>query len=42
MRKKPSIPEEQLQVCLEEHYDMSPVTLDFLPLGPDTDEPEDS
>src|SRR5215831_34170 len=36
MREKPNIPEEQLQVCVTEHYDISPVTLEFLPCGLDT------
>src|SRR5215471_1035763 len=36
MREKPSIPEEQLKVCLEERYGMVCVALYFLPLGLDT------
>src|SRR5215469_5313994 len=36
MREKPSIPEEQLRACLEEQYGMSPLTVEFLPLGLDT------
>ncbi|MSP13741.1 MAG: aminoglycoside phosphotransferase family protein [Chloroflexi bacterium] len=36
MREKPSIPEERLLACLQEQYDLSAVTLDFLPLGLDT------
>jgi spectinomycin phosphotransferase len=35
MREPPGIPEEQLRVCLQEHYDLYPVTLEFLPLGLD-------
>jgi hypothetical protein len=37
MSEKPSISEEQLRVCLQEQYDLIPVTLDFLPLGLDTE-----
>ncbi|MEO8285446.1 MAG: aminoglycoside phosphotransferase family protein [Chloroflexota bacterium] len=36
MREKPSISEEALRACLQEQYNISPVTLDFLPLGLDT------
>jgi spectinomycin phosphotransferase len=36
MREEPGIPKEQLQVCLEDQYGMSPATLDFLPCGLDT------
>lgn len=35
MREQPGIPEEQLRACLEEQYDLLPVTLEFLPLGLD-------
>ncbi len=35
MREKPSISEELLRGCLQEQYDLAPVTLDFLPLGLD-------
>ncbi|MGI9061469.1 MAG: hypothetical protein ACR2H5_23150 [Ktedonobacteraceae bacterium] len=35
MREPPSIPEERLRACLQNHYDLIPVTLEFLPLGPD-------
>jgi spectinomycin phosphotransferase len=35
MREKPNIPEELLQACLQNHYGIVPVTLDFLPLGLD-------
>jgi spectinomycin phosphotransferase len=37
MREKPTIPEERLRACLQEHYDLIPVTLEFLPLGLDYD-----
>lgn len=37
MREKPAIPEERLRICLQEHYDFCPVTLEFLPLGLDYD-----
>src|SRR5262249_52814569 len=36
MREKPSVSEEQLQVCLREQYDVGPVVLEFLPRGLDT------
>ena len=36
MREKLGIAVEQLRVCLQEQYDLIPVTLDFLPLGLDT------
>ncbi len=36
MREKPSIPEEHLRACLQEQYDLIPITLDFLPVGLDT------
>lgn len=35
MREKINIPEEQLLVCLQEQYNLIPVTVDFLPLGHD-------
>jgi spectinomycin phosphotransferase len=35
MREQPNIPEEQLRACLQEQYDLIPVTLEFLPLGLD-------
>src|SRR5947209_5293923 len=35
MRKPPSIAEEQLRACLQNQYDLMPVTLEFLPLGLD-------
>src|SRR6266581_6075151 len=35
MRKPPSIAEEQLRACLQNQYDLIPVTLEFLPLGLD-------
>ena len=35
MREQPGIPEEQLRACLQEHYNLYPVTLEFLPLGLD-------
>ena len=35
MRKQPSIPEERLRACLQEQYDLIPVTLEFLPRGKD-------
>src|SRR6266702_6280014 len=35
MRKHPSIAEEQLRACLQNQYDLIPVTLEFLPLGLD-------
>lgn len=36
MREKLNIPEDLLRVCLQEQYDISAVSLDFLPLGLDT------
>ncbi|MBP1994329.1 hypothetical protein [Paenibacillus eucommiae] len=33
MRNSPRIPEEHLRSCLMEQYDLTPSTLDFLPLG---------
>ena len=35
MRKPPSITEEQLRACLQDQYDLYPVTLEFLPRGLD-------
>jgi spectinomycin phosphotransferase len=35
MREQPNIPEECLRACLQDHYDLYPVTLEFLPLGLD-------
>jgi len=35
MREKPDIPEEHLRACLQDQYNLVPVTLDFLPLGLD-------
>ena len=35
MREQPSIPEELLRACLQDQYDLVPVTFDFLPLGLD-------
>src|SRR5205085_12067006 len=35
MRKPPGIAEEQLRACLQNQYDLIPVTLEFLPLGLD-------
>src|SRR5712692_2616173 len=35
MRQPPSIAEEQLRACLQDQYDLVPVTLEFLPLGLD-------
>src|SRR5437016_14227144 len=35
MREQPKIPEEQLGACLQDQYDLFPVTLEFLPLGLD-------
>jgi len=35
MREQPRIPEERLRACLEEQYDLYPVTLEFLPRGRD-------
>ncbi|MBV9259307.1 MAG: aminoglycoside phosphotransferase family protein [Ktedonobacteraceae bacterium] len=37
MREQPGIPEEHLRICLQNHYDLYPVTLEFLPLGLDYD-----
>jgi spectinomycin phosphotransferase len=35
MREQPKIPEECLRACLQDHYDLYPVTLELLPLGLD-------
>ncbi|TMC62404.1 MAG: aminoglycoside phosphotransferase family protein [Chloroflexota bacterium] len=35
MRKPPGIAEEQLRACLQDQYDLYPVTLEFLPRGKD-------
>lgn len=35
MREQPKISEERLRACLQEQYDLSPVTLEFLPVGLD-------
>jgi len=35
MREKPNIPEEKLRTCLQDQYDLVPVTLEFLPRGLD-------
>jgi len=35
MREQPKIPEERLRACLQDQYDLSPVTLEFLPRGQD-------
>jgi len=35
MREPPSIAEEHLRACLQDQYDLYPVTLEFLPLGLD-------
>ena len=37
MRQPPGIAEEDLRACLQDQYDLSPVTLTFLPLGHDYD-----
>ena len=37
MREAPRITEEDLRACLQDQYDLSPVTLTFLPLGRDYD-----
>src|SRR5256885_11732696 len=37
MREQPKIPEEQLGACLQDQYNLYPVTLEFLPLGLDYD-----
>src|SRR3989440_11664259 len=35
MREQPGIPEEQLRACLQDQYDLYPVTFEFLPRGKD-------
>ncbi len=35
MREQPGIPEEQLRACLQDQYDLYPVSLEFLPRGKD-------
>ncbi len=35
MREQPGISEEHLQACLQDQYDLCPVTLEFLPQGHD-------
>src|SRR6266849_4259001 len=35
MREQPRIPEERLRACLQDQYDLIPVTLEFLPRGLD-------
>ncbi|GAC1350469.1 MAG: aminoglycoside O-phosphotransferase APH(9)-Ia [Ktedonobacteraceae bacterium] len=35
MREQPKIPEERLRACLQDQYDLYPVTLEFLPRGKD-------
>lgn len=35
MREPPEISAQHLRTCLQEHYDLVPATLDFLPLGLD-------
>src|SRR6266566_7000515 len=37
MREPPRIAEEDIRACLQDQYDLSPVTLTFLPLGHDYD-----
>lgn len=37
MRTSPDIGEERLRTCLQDQYDLIPVTLEFLPLGHDYD-----
>jgi spectinomycin phosphotransferase len=36
MREKLGIPEDYLRSCLQEHYGLRPISLEFLPLGLDT------
>lgn len=36
MRERPGISDEQIQACLRAEYGLSPLTVDFLPLGLDT------
>jgi spectinomycin phosphotransferase len=35
MREQPRIPEERLRACLQDQYDLIPITLEFLPRGHD-------
>ena len=35
MREPPNISEERLRACLQDQYDLSPITLEFLPRGRD-------
>src|SRR2546422_3174667 len=35
MREQPKIPEEYLRACLQDQYELIPVTLEFLPRGKD-------
>jgi spectinomycin phosphotransferase len=35
MREQPRIPEERLRACLQDQYDLIPITLEFLPQGHD-------
>jgi spectinomycin phosphotransferase len=35
MREQPNIPEDQLQACLQDQYDLYPGTLEYLPRGHD-------
>jgi spectinomycin phosphotransferase len=35
MREQPGIPEEHLRACLQDQYDISPLTFEFLPRGLD-------
>src|SRR6266699_2709299 len=35
MSKQPGIPEEQLRACLQDQYELYPITLEFLPIGKD-------
>jgi spectinomycin phosphotransferase len=36
MREKLGVSEDILRTCLQEHYGLTPITLEFLPLGLDT------
>lgn len=36
MREPPKIPIEALQACVQDHYTLFPVTLEFLPVGLDS------
>src|SRR6266498_1869808 len=35
MREQLKISEERLRTCLQDHYDLNPITLEFLPRGRD-------